>query len=444
MRTRTPQHTAAEGQPALWGVPEAAPCTAESQHSPCEPVVPAVPAVAAPLEDVKQTPRSDLRCSSERLDAKHWSRPAAVTAAPIIRNASLEPRIGDRGGEHALSLPPSSELRREMRRRSNEASAVGARRHSLTLLDPAMAIDVAEHGIEVTADILDTASKLRDRLRGESEQAPAKTMRCSVQWHDTLDCLDREHHHMLHMRKHNALHAAQQPPHTSGRIAAAEWLVTAESLAESSEGGERVRYGAATKTARCSPRVQVCDATPPGGRVLPDEQPPLSSTGNKGTAELVEARGGARPEDSVALRQGSGKAPDKASDGSVTDGLRQWFGNGGVTGAPPLAEGIEQYLGELSRPFPWDEVDWNRCALQLSVQTGLDEIQCIADDRTASLPRPERCPACSQCRPGAPVHGSNLFSFMSMGQVWITSGGKLVGVVTDRALIEFCLDIEEH
>ena len=62
----------------------------------------------------------------------------------------------------------------------------------------------------------------------------------------------------------------------------------------------------------------------------------------------------------------------------------------------------------------------------------------------ASLPRPERCPACSQCRPGAPVHGSNLFSFMSMGQVWITSGGKLVGVVTDRALIEFCLDIEEH
>ena len=49
-----------------------------------------------------------------------------------------------------------------------------------------------------------------------------------------------------------------------------------------------------------------------------------------------------------------------------------------------------------------------RCALQLSTQTGLDEIH-------------------------------SLFSFMSMGQVWITLGGQLQGVVTDRSLIESCL-----
>ena len=68
----------------------------------------------------------------------------------------------------------------------------------------------------------------------------------------------------------------------------------------------------------------------------------------------------------------------------------------------------QRHLGDLSRPFPWDEVEWNRCALQLSTQTGLDEI-----------------------------HG--IFSFMSMGQVWITSCGHLQGVVTDRALIAACL-----
>ena len=49
---------------------------------------------------------------------------------------------------------------------------------------------------------------------------------------------------------------------------------------------------------------------------------------------------------------------------------------------------FEAALGDLDRPFPWDEIEWNRCALQLSTQTGLDEIH-------------------------------NLFSFMSMGQVWI-------------------------
>lgn len=68
-------------------------------------------------------------------------------------------------------------------------------------------------------------------------------------------------------------------------------------------------------------------------------------------------------------------------------------------------------LGELSRRFPFDEIEWNRAALQLSTQTGLDEIH-------------------------------SLFSFMSIGQVWVTSGGQLEGVVTDRALIAACLQGE--
>ena len=51
--------------------------------------------------------------------------------------------------------------------------------------------------------------------------------------------------------------------------------------------------------------------------------------------------------------------------------------------------------------------------MQLSTQTGLDEIH-------------------------------SLFSFMSMGQVWITYGGQLQGVVTDRALIEACLPGNEE
>ena len=74
---------------------------------------------------------------------------------------------------------------------------------------------------------------------------------------------------------------------------------------------------------------------------------------------------------------------------------------------------IEPWLGDLDRPFPWDEIEWNRCALQLSTQTGLDEIH-------------------------------SLFSFMAIGQVWITSAGKLQGVVTDRALISTCLHGEEE
>ena len=38
----------------------------------------------------------------------------------------------------------------------------------------------------------------------------------------------------------------------------------------------------------------------------------------------------------------------------------------------------------------------------------------------------------------------NLFTFMSIGQVWISSGGALHGVVTDRALIAACLHGEEQ
>ena len=78
-----------------------------------------------------------------------------------------------------------------------------------------------------------------------------------------------------------------------------------------------------------------------------------------------------------------------------------------------MIDGIEQYLGDLNRPFPWEEIEWNRCALSLSAQTGLDEIH-------------------------------SLFSFMSIGQVWITSGGLLHGVVSDRALIAACLHGEEQ
>ena len=63
---------------------------------------------------------------------------------------------------------------------------------------------------------------------------------------------------------------------------------------------------------------------------------------------------------------------------------------------------------DLDQLFPLDEVDYNRCALQLSAETGLDEIH-------------------------------SLFSFMSMGHVWITAGGTLCGVVSDRLLIEACL-----
>ena len=74
---------------------------------------------------------------------------------------------------------------------------------------------------------------------------------------------------------------------------------------------------------------------------------------------------------------------------------------------------LEDCLGDLTRQFPWEEIEYNRCALQLSTETGLDEIH-------------------------------SLFSFMSMGQVWITYGGQLQGVVTDRALIEACLPGNEE
>ena len=81
---------------------------------------------------------------------------------------------------------------------------------------------------------------------------------------------------------------------------------------------------------------------------------------------------------------------------------------------PPLEidEDLLSQLVDLNDDFPFDEVDFNRCALQLSTETCLDEIH-------------------------------SLFSFMSMGHVWITAGGKLCGVVSDRALIEACLPSKE-
>ena len=74
----------------------------------------------------------------------------------------------------------------------------------------------------------------------------------------------------------------------------------------------------------------------------------------------------------------------------------------------PFDEAELEQLLALDDGFPFDEVEYNRCALQLAAETGLDEIH-------------------------------SLFSFMSMGHVWITAGGKLCGVVSDRALIEACL-----
>ena len=71
-------------------------------------------------------------------------------------------------------------------------------------------------------------------------------------------------------------------------------------------------------------------------------------------------------------------------------------------------ERLERLIGDLSTPFPFDEIEYNRCALQVSARTELEEIH-------------------------------SLFSFMRMGQVWITAGGRLLGVVTDSALIECCM-----
>eukprot|EP00964_Phaeocystis_antarctica_P012025 scaffold6638_cov76-Phaeocystis_antarctica.AAC.1 len=81
---------------------------------------------------------------------------------------------------------------------------------------------------------------------------------------------------------------------------------------------------------------------------------------------------------------------------------------------PAAADDIDEErlakIVDLHQPFPFDEVDYNRCALQLSSETSLDEIH-------------------------------SLFSFMSMGHVWITAGGTLCGVVSDRLLIEACLPV---
>ena len=79
-----------------------------------------------------------------------------------------------------------------------------------------------------------------------------------------------------------------------------------------------------------------------------------------------------------------------ASDGAVAQG---GAGDGGGGGSDaPLMEppaGIESWLGDIDRPFPWDEIEWNRCALQISSQTALDEIH-------------------------------NLFSFLNISQVGIS------------------------
>ena len=87
---------------------------------------------------------------------------------------------------------------------------------------------------------------------------------------------------------------------------------------------------------------------------------------------------------------------------------------GGEGFDPLTADDIDEErlakIVNLDQRFPFDEVDYNRCALQLSSETSLDELH-------------------------------SLFSFMSMGHVWITAGGTLCGVVSDRLLIEACLPV---
>jgi len=87
---------------------------------------------------------------------------------------------------------------------------------------------------------------------------------------------------------------------------------------------------------------------------------------------------------------------------------------GGEGFDPLTADDIDEErlakIVDLDQRFPFDEVDYNRCALQLSSETSLDELH-------------------------------SLFSFMSMGHVWITAGGTLCGVVSDRLLIEACLPV---
>ena len=54
--------------------------------------------------------------------------------------------------------------------------------------------------------------------------------------------------------------------------------------------------------------------------------------------------------------------------------------------------------------------------------------------RDDGLPLPFLDSPCSRARARVQVH--SLFSFMNMAQAWITFGGELKGVITDRALIE--------
>jgi len=144
----------------------------------------------------------------------------------------------------------------------------------------------------------------------------------------------------------------------------------------------------------------------------------------------IKVPSSATPSAAMDAGRAAGGVPDSAyrttadgasGSGEGCGGSEAAEGSGGVdpqleateAAAYDVLNDIERYLGDLDRPFPWDEVEWNRCALQLSTQTGLDEIH-------------------------------NLFTFMSIGQVWITSGGQLRGVVTDRALIAACLHSEEQ
>ena len=135
---------------------------------------------------------------------------------------------------------------------------------------------------------------------------------------------------------------------------------------------------------------------------IPSDQmsPPISAESNR---EFDACGDGHRGESHTSLLKVS------TSDVGATKSATQKPSHGQQTAAAcaPL-EGTEKWLGELDRPFPWDEIEWNRCALQLASQTALDEIH-------------------------------NLFSFMNMGQVWVTAGGRLEGVVTDRAIIDLCL-----
>ena len=110
-------------------------------------------------------------------------------------------------------------------------------------------------------------------------------------------------------------------------------------------------------------------------------------------------------------------ADTRARAGRAGGGEGSQHGGGGLRRPEGATQAIDfdrlaHFLGGaavLNQPFPFDDVGYNRCALQLSSLTRLGEIHA-------------------------------LFSGISgLSQVWITSGGWLQGVVTDRALIEACL-----